>query len=123
MILSQAETWSYLASSRGALSEMVASVSGQRLYRCLMSHTSGNSWQRLLAGSCPSGTLGAGHAEVCHVVWVAAAGLVLVAAEVVERTLRRWKDGRPWVSRYTGLVALLMSMRLPVRLWRVSWSL
>ena len=70
-----------------------------------MSHTSGNSWQRLLVGSGPSETLGAGHVEVCYVVWVAAAGPVLVAAEVVERTLRRRKDGRPWVSRYTGLVA------------------
>jgi hypothetical protein len=55
-----------------------------------MSRTFENSWQRLLVDSCPMGTLDAG-----HVVVVAAAGLVLVAAEVVEQTLRRRKDGRP----------------------------
>ena len=95
----------------------------QRLYRCLASHTSGNSWQTLLAGSCPSGSLVAEHAGVWCVAWVAAAGLVLVAAEVVERTLRRWRDGRPWEYRYTSLVALFMSTRLACRLWRVSRSL
>jgi hypothetical protein len=86
-----------------------------------MSHTSGNSCQSLLAGSCPAAILGAEHVGVCHAVSVA--GRVLVAAEVVEQTLRRRKDGRPWGSRYTSLVALLMSTRLACRLWRVSrWS-
>jgi hypothetical protein len=66
------------------------------------------------------GTLDAGHVVVPCAVWVAAAGLVLVAAEVVEQTLRRRKDGRPWRNRYTSLLALIMSTRLTCRLCRVS---
>jgi hypothetical protein len=64
--------------------------------------------------------LGAEHAVEPCVVWIAAAELVLVAAEVVEQTLRRRKDGRPWRNRYTSLLALVMSTRLTCRLWRVS---
>ena len=115
-------SWSYLASSRGALSEMVASVLVQRISHCLVSRTSGNSWQRLLAGSCPLATVAAEHAEVWCVVWAAAAGMVLVAAEVVERTLRRRKGGRPWKYRYSSLVALVISTRPACRLWRVPRS-
>jgi hypothetical protein len=50
----------------------------------------------------------------------AAAGLMLVAAEVVEQTLRRRRDGRPWRNSYTSLLALVMSTRLTCRIWRVS---
>lgn len=90
---------------------------GPKGYTSLMSHTFGNSLQNLLADSCRSGILDAEHAVVWRVVWVATAGLMVVAAEVVEQTSRRRIGGRPWKCRYTSLVALFMSTRVTCRAW------